>query len=70
MCKKHYPHISKKERALIEKMKRDSKSIRFIARRLDPCPSTISREIQRNSGSLQAQQISEERQQQRCCADR
>ncbi len=70
MCKKHYTHISKKERALIEKMTRDGKSTRFIAQRLDRCPSTISREIQRNRGKRgyrhqQAHQISKERQQQR-----
>ncbi len=70
MSKRYYTHLSKKERALIEKMKRDGKSMRFIARRLDRCPSTISREIQRNRGKRgyrhqQAHQLSNERQQQR-----
>ncbi len=50
MYKKHYTPLSKKERYMIEKMRREGKSIRFIARRLDRCPSTISREIQRNRG--------------------
>ena len=52
---------------MIEKMRREGKSMRFIARRLDPCPSTISRETQRNSEErgyrhLQAHQRSRARQ--------
>ncbi len=67
MYKKHYTPLSKKERYMIEKMRREGKSIRFIARRLDRCPSTISREIQRNRGKrgyrhLQAHQKSQARQ--------
>ena len=61
---------------MIEEMRREGKGMPFIACRLAPCPSAISRETQPNNGrprrpSLQAQQISNERQQQRSrCADR
>lgn len=70
MCKKHYTHLSKKERHMIEEMRKDGMTLRTIARRLDRCDSTISREIRRNQGlkgyrHRQAHQMSKERQQQR-----
>jgi len=70
MCKKHYTHLSKKERYRIEEMTKDGMSSRQIARRLDRCDSSISREIRRNRGlrgyrHRQAHQMAKARQWQR-----
>ena len=50
--KKPYMHLSLNERELIHNMVWDKLSIREIARRLGRDPSTISREINRNTPSL------------------
>ncbi len=47
---KGYRHLSYEERGQIHALKRRGDSIRAIARQLDRSPSTISREVQRNSG--------------------
>src|SRR5690625_6146352 len=49
--KTHYRHLSSEERALIMIKVRQGKSCRVIARLLDRSPSTISRELARNSAT-------------------
>lgn len=44
-----YKHISRKERGKIAYFYNQKLSIREIAQRLDRSPSTVSREIKRNS---------------------
>ena len=47
---KSYHHLSCEERRIIYRLKREQKSIRFIANTLARSPSTISRELKRNTG--------------------
>lgn len=49
--KTHYRHLSSEERAVIMIKVRQGKSCRAIARLLDRSPSTISRELARNSAT-------------------
>src|SRR5712691_12139997 len=46
----HYEHLSLEERCQIAQLRGDRQSIRQIAAALDRPPSTISRELKRNSG--------------------
>jgi IS30 family transposase len=47
----HYDHLSLEERCQIAQLRGDGQSIRQIAAALDRPPSTISRELKRNSGA-------------------
>ncbi len=47
---KGYRHLSYEERCQIHALKKRADSIRGIARQLGRSPSTISREVRRNSG--------------------
>ena len=50
--KNHYKHLTPSDRGQIQAYKSEGKSIRFIAMMLGKSPSTISREIKRNSVTL------------------
>ncbi len=47
----HYEHLSLEERCHIAQLRADGRSIRQIAAAVDRPPSTISRELKRNSGA-------------------
>jgi IS30 family transposase len=47
----HYEHLSLEERCQIAQLRADGQSIRQIAAALDRPPSTVSRELKRNSGA-------------------
>jgi transposase, IS30 family len=47
----HYEHLSLEERCQIAQLCADRQSIRQIAAALDRPPSTVSRELKRNSGA-------------------
>src|SRR6266536_4047392 len=47
----HYEHLSLEERCQIAQLRADGQSIRQIAAAVDRPPSTISRELKRNSGA-------------------
>src|SRR5712692_1571747 len=47
----HYEHLSLEERCQIAQLRGDRQSIRQIAAAMDRPPSTISRELKRNSGT-------------------
>src|SRR5438445_12628183 len=47
----HYEHLSLEERCQIAQLRADGQSIRQIAAALDRPPSTLSRELKRNSGA-------------------
>src|SRR5437764_120573 len=47
----HYEHLSLEERCQIAQLRADGRSIRQIAAAVDRPPSTISRELTRNSGA-------------------
>lgn len=49
---KGYQHLVLKERELIDMMRRDGRSIRQIARVLNRTPSTVCRELRRNSSPV------------------
>lgn len=49
---KEYHHLSLKEREVIDMMRRDGRSTRQVARVLNRTPSTISRELRRNSSDV------------------
>ncbi len=50
----NYEHLSAEERATIMLMRGEGCSLRAMARRLHRAPSTISRELARNSGDTSA----------------
>ncbi|MEZ5462805.1 IS30 family transposase [Dokdonella sp.] len=61
-----YTHLSQYERYQIQRLFRAGVSIRWIARVIERCPSTVSRELRRNAGTGQyrsatAQHFSEQR---------
>src|SRR5438445_7440714 len=47
----HYEHLSLEERCQIAQLRAEGQSIRQIAAALDRPPSTLSRELKRNSGA-------------------
>ena len=47
----HYEHLSLEERCQIAQLRAEGQSIRHIAAAVDRPPSTISRELKRNSGA-------------------
>ena len=49
--KSHYSHLTSSQRGIIQAYLNEGKSLRFIANKIGKSPSTISREVKRNSVS-------------------